>query len=284
MSWKLEGGVAVITGAGSGIGRALARRLALEKMSLALADVDVNGLQGTAEQVVSEKNKIAVSTHVVDVSNSRRMEEFASEVVQRHGRVTLLINNAGVALIGNFDEVSVADIEWLMGINFWGVVYGVKNFLPILKRQPRAHIVNISSIFGIVAPAGQSAYCASKFAVRGFSEVLLHELAGTQVGVSCVHPGGIRTNVVARARLGERVPTSILEMTLAYFDRVAVTTPEQAADRIVRGVRRNEPRIIIGDDAIRIDRLQRLLPVRYWQTLRKQIERVAPAGMLAPRT
>jgi len=284
VSWKLEGGVAVITGAGSGIGRALARRLALEKMSLALADVDVNGLQGTAEQVVSEKNKIAVSTHVVDVSNSRRMEEFASEVVQRHGRVTLLINNAGVALIGNFDEVSVADIEWLMGINFWGVVYGVKNFLPILKRQPRAHIVNISSIFGIVAPAGQSAYCASKFAVRGFSEVLLHELAGTQVGVSCVHPGGIRTNVVARARLGERVPTSILEMTLAYFDRVAVTTPEQAADRIVRGVRRNEPRIIIGDDAIRIDRLQRLLPVRYWQTLRKQIERVAPAGMLAPRT
>ena len=284
MSWKLDGGVAVITGAGSGIGRALARRLALEKMSLALADVDVNGLQGTAEQLVSEKNKIAVSTHVVDVSNARRMEEFASEVAQRHGRATLLINNAGVALIGNIDEVSVADIEWLMGINFWGVVYGVKNFLPILKRQPRAHIVNISSIFGIVAPAGQSAYCASKFAVRGFTEVLLHELAGTQVGVSCVHPGGIRTNVVAHARLGERVPTSIREMTLAYFDRVAVTTPEQAADRIVRGVRRNEPRIIIGDDAIRLDRLQRLLPVRYWQTLRKQIERVAPAGMLAPRT
>lgn len=284
MSWKLDGGVAVITGAGSGIGRALARRLAVEKMSLALADVDVNGLQGTAEQLVSEKNKIAVSTHVVDVSNARRMEEFASEVAQRHGRATLLINNAGVALIGNIDEVSVADIEWLMGINFWGVVYGVKNFLPILKRQPRAHIVNISSIFGIVAPAGQSAYCASKFAVRGFTEVLLHELAGTQVGVSCVHPGGIRTNVVAHARLGERVPTSIREMTLAYFDRVAVTTPEQAADRIVRGVRRNEPRIIIGDDAIRLDRLQRLLPVRYWQTLRKQIERVAPAGMLAPRT
>jgi len=284
VSWKLDGGVAVITGAGSGIGRALARRLAVEKMSLALADVDVNGLQGTAEQLVSEKNKIAVSTHVVDVSNARRMEEFASEVAQRHGRATLLINNAGVALIGNIDEVSVADIEWLMGINFWGVVYGVKNFLPILKRQPRAHIVNISSIFGIVAPAGQSAYCASKFAVRGFTEVLLHELAGTQVGVSCVHPGGIRTNVVAHARLGERVPTSIREMTLAYFDRVAVTTPEQAADRIVRGVRRNEPRIIIGDDAIRLDRLQRLLPVRYWQTLRKQIERVAPAGMLAPRT
>jgi short-subunit dehydrogenase len=283
VSWKLDGGVAVITGAGSGIGRALARRLALEKMSLALADVDVNGLEGTAEQVASDKYKIAVSTHVVDVSSARRMEEFASEVVQRHGRVTLLINNAGVALIGNFDEVSLADIEWLMGINFWGVVYGVKNFLPILKRQPRAHIVNISSIFGMVAPAGQSAYCASKFAVRGFTEVLLHELAGTPVGVSCVHPGGIRTNVVAHARLGERVPASIREMTLAYFDRVAITTPEQAADRIVRGVRRNEPRIIIGDDAIRLDRLHRLLPVRYWQTLRKTIERVAPAGMLAPR-
>ena len=275
MSWKLEGGVAVITGAGSGIGRALARRLALEKMSLALADVDVNGLQGTAEQLGNSN---------ISVSNPGRMEEFASEVVQRHGRVNLLINNAGVALIGYFEEISLADIEWLMGINFWGVVYGVKNFLPVLKRQSRAHIVNISSIFGIISPAGQSAYCASKFAVRGFTEVLMHELAGTSVGISCVHPGGIRTNVVARARLGESVHSSIRDMTLTYFDRVAITSPEDAADRIVRGVRKNEPRILIGDDAIRLDRLQRLLPVRYWQTFLKQVEKVAPAGMLARRT
>ena len=281
MSWKLEGGVAVVTGAGSGIGRALAHRLAREKMSLALADVDVGGLQGTAEQIAD--SKIVVSTHVVDVSDARRMEEFASEVVQRHGRVTLLINNAGVALIGNFEEVSLADIEWLMGINFWGVVYGVKNFLPVLKRQPRAHIVNVSSIFGMISPAGQAAYCASKFAVRGFTEVLLHEFEGTSVGVSCVHPGGIRTNVVARARVGAAAHPSIRDMTLAYFERVAITTPENAADRIVRGVRRNDPRILICDDAIRLDRLQRWMPVRYWKAFRKQLEKVAPAGMLAPR-
>jgi short-subunit dehydrogenase len=281
VSWKLEGGVAVVTGAGSGIGRALAHRLAREKMSLALADVDVGGLQGTAEQL-GEK-KIVVSTHVVDVSDARRMEEFASEVVQRHGRVTLLINNAGVALIGNFEEISLADIEWLMGINFWGVVYGVRNFLPVLRRQARGHIVNISSIFGMISPAGQSAYCASKFAVRGFTEVLMHELAGTPVGVSCVHPGGIRTQVVARARVGAGAHSSIREMVLSYFERVAVTSPEEAADRIVRGVRRNEPRILIGDDAIRLDRLQRLMPVRYWKTFLKQMEKVAPQGMMPPR-
>lgn len=271
----------MITGAGSGIGRALAHRLALEKMSLALADVDVNGLQGTAEQIADKKT--IVSTHVVDVSNMRRMEEFASEVVQRHGRVTLLINNAGVALIGNFEEVSLADIEWVMGINFWGVVYGVKNFLPILKRQSRAHIVNISSIFGMISPAGQAAYCASKFAVRGFTEVLQHELAGSSVGISCVHPGGIRTNVVSHARVGSSVHPSIRDMTLSYFERVATTTPDAAADRIVRGVRRNVPRILIGDDAIRLDRLQRLMPVRYWNTFLKQMEKVAPEGMLPPR-
>jgi short-subunit dehydrogenase len=233
------------------------------------------GLEETAQQLTefSSKNKLAVSTHVVDVSDARRVEQFATEVVQRHERVTLLINNAGVALYGQFEEITVADMEWLMGINFWGVVYGVRNFLPILRQQPRAHIVNISSIFGLISPAGQSAYCASKFAVRGLTEVLLHELAGTNVGVSCVHPGGIKTPIARSARVGAGVHPTVRDLNLARFDRRAITLPEEAANRIVRGVKRNEPRILIGSDAVRIDRLQRMMPIRYWNVLVKQAEK-----------
>ena len=275
MSWNLKGGVAVITGAASGIGRALALRLASEKMSLALADVNQAALEETARQVADHApdKKLAVSTHVVDVSNARHMEQFASDVVQQHERVTLLINNAGVALYGFFEEITIPDLEWLMGINFWGVVYGVRNFLPVLRRQPRAHIVNLSSIFGMIAPAGQSAYCASKFAVRGFTEVLRHELEGTNVGVSCVHPGGIRTPIAKNARVGAGVHPSIRDLNLARFERHAITSPEEAANRIVRGVRRNEPRILIGPDATRLDRLQRLFPIRYWNMMLKQYEK-----------
>lgn len=275
MSWNLKGGVAVVTGAASGIGRALAGRLAHEKMSLALADVEEHGLSETAREVeerFGQKN-ISISTHVVNVADAAGMEAFTSDVVERHGRVTLLINNAGVALHGNFEEISRADFEWLMGINFWGVVHGVGNFLPVLRRQPRAHIVNVSSIFGLISPAGQSAYCASKFAVRGFTEALLHELAGSNVGVSCVHPGGIRTSIARNARVGAGVHPTVRQFNLARFDRRAILPAEEAADRIVRGVKRNEPRILIGDDAIRIDRLQRLLPVSYWKVLLKQYEK-----------
>lgn len=274
MSWKLDGGVAVITGAASGIGRALAHRLAREKMSLALADLDEPGLLDTARQI--EANKISVTAHALDVGNPRAMEDFASDVVQRHQRVTLLINNAGVALHGNFEEISLADFEWLMQINFWGVVYGVRNFLPVLRRQPRAHIVNLSSLFGLISPPGQSAYCSAKFAVRGFTEVLQHELEGTPVGVSCVHPGGIRTPIFAHARVGAGVHPSIRDLNLSRFERLAITSPEVTADRIVRGVKRKEPRILIGPDAVRLDRLQRLLPVRYWKIVLKQIEKAAP--------
>ena len=275
MSWNLKGGVAVVTGAASGIGRALAHRLATEKMSLALADVDDAGLQKTAREVAERMGdkKSHVTTHLVDVSDAKRMEQFTSEVVQQHQSVTLLINNAGVALYGFFEEITMADFEWLMGINFWGVVHGVRNFLPVLRRQPRAHIVNVSSIYGIIAPSGQSAYSAAKFAVRGFTEVLRHELEGTSVGVSCVHPGGIRTPIAQNARIGAGVHPSIRELNLARFNLHAITSPEAAAERIVRGVKRNEPRILIGPDAIHIDRLQRLMPIRYWKILLKQGEK-----------
>jgi short-subunit dehydrogenase len=265
----LANGVAVVTGAGSGIGRALARQLAAVSSALALADIDEAGLQQTAASL-SERG-VQLTTHVVDVSDESAMQVFAQDVAARHGRVTLLINNAGVALHGTFEEISLDDLRWLMGINFWGVVYGVKYFLPLLKKEPRAHVVNISSLFGIVAPAGQSAYSASKFAVRGFTEALRHELEGTSVFVSCVHPGGIRTPIARRARLGANTPPGSRDEAVARFDRLTPTMPDAAAARILQGVESREPRILIGPDARKIDVLQRLRPGTYWKALARRM-------------
>lgn len=260
---KLEGGVAVITGAGSGIGRALAHRLKREKMSLALADVDSAGLTETVEQLGGQS--ASLSCHLVDVADRGRVERFAAEVLERHGRVTLLVNNAGVAMHGTFEQLTLEEFDWVMKINFYGVLYGVASFLPVLRKQERAHIVNLSSIYGIIAPAGQTAYCASKFAVRGFTEALMHELDGSSVSVSSVHPGGIRTPIAQRARVSGKSDKKMRDVTLAMFDAVAVTSPEQAADRIVDGVMANEPRILVGSDAVKLDRMQRLMPIRYWE-------------------
>ena len=266
----LRNGVAVVTGAGSGIGRGLARQLAVSGSALALADIDGAGLEQTAASLT--ERGVQLTTHIVDVSDESAMQSFAKDVTARHGRVTLLINNAGVALHGRFDEISLDDLRWLMAINFWGVVYGVKYFLPFLQKEPRAHIVNISSVFGIVAPAGQSAYAASKFAVRGFTEALRHELEGTSVFVSCVHPGGIRTPIARRARLGANTPPAVREEAVARFDRLTPTMPDQAAARILDGVERREPRILVGRDARQIDILQRLRPATYWETLARRIQ------------
>lgn len=262
--------VAVVTGAASGIGRALALRLAREGASLAIADVNRAGLDETARMVNGASGKI--TTHIVDVSDKERVAAFVDEVVAAHGRASLLVNNAGVGLIGTTEQVSIEDIEWLTGINFWGVVYGVKYFLPVLRRQPQAHIVNISSVFGIIGPAGQSAYAASKFAVRGFTEALRHELAGGNISVSVVHPGGIKTNIANDARPGARADKAAAEKERALFNTAARTSPEAAAERIVRGVLRDEARILIGADAWIIDRVQRWAPVKYWRVLGKMIE------------
>ena len=268
-----ENSVAVITGAASGIGRALTFHLARAGAALALADVDERGLHETAAG--ASEAGISVTTHMVDVSDAHRMEEFAREVVEQHGRATHLINNAGVALLGNVEEISIADIEWLMGINFWGVVYGCKFFLPILRRQPRAHIVNLSSVFGLFAPAGHSAYAASKFAVRGFTESLRHELEGTNVFVTAVHPGGISTRIAASARIGAATTSVEHSAETERFERLARTTAEVAAERIVNGMLRGRPRVLVGADAHLIELFQRLLPVRHWGIIKWQMERRA---------
>jgi short-subunit dehydrogenase len=266
----LSDGVAVVTGAGSGIGRALAQQLAAADSALALADIDGASLGQTAQSL--PKNSAAVTTHIVDVTKEENLRSLAAEVQARHGRGTLLINNAGTSLHGNFDEISLDDFRWLMDINFWGTVYGVKYFLPLLKREPRAHIVNLSSIFGIIAPAGQAAYAASKFAVRGFTEALRHELSESNVSVSCVHPGGIRTPIARHSRLGAAASPAKREQNIARFERLARTPPEKAAAVILRGIERRSPRILIGMDAYQIDFLQRLRPASYWQLLANKLQ------------
>ena len=260
--------VAVVTGAASGIGRALAIRLAKENIAgIAISDVNENGLNETAEMV--SKFGVNCSAHIIDVSNRDEMKAFAEEVAEKHGRVTHLINNAGVGLIGHVKEVSIEDIEWLMGINFWGTVYGVKFFLPILSEQESAHIVNVSSIFGIIAPPGNAAYCASKFAVRGFTESLRHELEGSNVSVSCVHPGGVKTNIGDASRVGERSTEAEKKKAAQFLAKASRTTAEEAAETIVKGIKSRDPRILIGADARTIDKIQRLFPRKYFAVMDK---------------
>jgi butyryl-CoA dehydrogenase len=251
----LTGKVAAITGAGSGIGRALALDLAGRGTSLALADIDERGLTETAARAAHAG--IEVTTRKIDVSDGDDMVRWADETAERHGRVDLAVNNAGVALISDVESSSIDDIAWLMSINYWGVVYGTKAFLPHLAASGDGHIVNVSSVFGLVSVPGQSAYNSAKFAVRGFTDCLRMELeiAGSPVSATTVHPGGIRTNIVRNARTRGAVAGAA---DAARFDKVARTTPERAAAVIIKAVLRDKPRVLIGADARAIDLLSRL--------------------------
>jgi NAD(P)-dependent dehydrogenase (short-subunit alcohol dehydrogenase family) len=260
--------VAVITGAGSGIGRALALHLAAKGASLALADINAAGLEETAARCAGATR---VTTHTVDVSSFDAVLGFAEAVKLEHGGASLVVNNAGVALGGTFEELEISDFQWLMGINYWGVVHGTYAFLPLLKLQPQAYLVNTSSVFGLVAPPGQTAYSSAKFAVRGFTESLRHELEGTSVRVACVHPGGIKTNIARGSRNGARVQRSQLELArdIAQFEKSFVTSAEMAAATVVRGMERDQTRILIGRDAHILDALARLFPATYWRVLKR---------------
>ena len=267
----ISGSAAAVTGAASGIGRALARELAARGCDLALADRDEAGLASVVAELAKCGRK--VTTHRVDVSDPAQIDGFAAAAIAAHPTLNILINNAGVALLGQFNEIDRAQFEWLMNINFWGVVHGTRVFLPQLSRRPAAHIVNISSIFGIIAPPGQTAYCASKFAVRGFSEALRHELklAVSPVKLSVVHPGGIATNIVRNMRTGVAVTDNARRAeVIEFFDKeFAKTTAQAAATTIIAGIEKNAPRILIGSDARMLDRLQRILPGTYFRILKR---------------
>ena len=261
---RLQGRVAAITGAGSGIGRALASVLAEHGCNLALSDVNEDGLSETARAL--EASGVRVSTRRVDVADREAVEAWASEVEREHGAAHMIFNNAGVAVMASLRRVDYDDFHWLMNINFWGVVHGTRAFLPILAQQDEAHIVNISSVFGIIAAPLNGTYNATKFAVRGYTEALRIELQldGLPIGVTCVHPGGIKTNI---ARASRRRPADLAggeQETIDQFEKtLARTTPDACARAIVRAVRRNAPRVLVGADAKLIDKIQRLLPTGY---------------------
>ncbi len=267
-----------ITGAAGGIGRALALELAARGADLALADRDEAGLKAVAAAIGTGRK---VSTHRVDVGEPAEIAAFAQAAIAGHPSLNILINNAGVALLGQFGEIDQSQMDWLMNINFWGVVHSTRAFLPHLASRPEAHIVNLSSIFGIIGPPGQTAYAASKFAVRGFSESLRHELqmAASPVRLSVVHPGGVATNIARNSRTGSGVSDNARRSeTIERFDRVAKTTPQAAAIRIIEGIEKNQPRILIGSDARMMDLLQRFRPATYWAVLAKRIEKMANKG------
>ncbi len=273
----IRGAAAAITGAASGIGRALALELAARGCDLALADRDEAGLQAVATEIGRASNQ-KVTVHRVDVGEPQEIADFATAATSAHPGLNILVNNAGVALLGQFNEIDQAQMDWLMNINFWGVVHATRAFLPHLARQREAHIVNLSSLFGIIAPPGQTAYAAAKFAVRGFSESLRHELqmAASPVRLSVVHPGGVATNIVRNSRAGTGVTDNARRaQTIERFDAVARTTPAAAALRIIVGIEKNQPRILIGNDARLMDLLQRFRPATYWAVLARRIERMA---------
>ncbi len=252
--------VAAVTGAASGIGRALATNLAAKGCHLALSDVNEQGLAETAS-LITHRN-VNVTTHIVDVADRERIHQYADDAVKEHGKVNIIINNAGVAVGDTIEDVSYEDFEWIVNINFWGVVHGTKAFLPYLKKEPDGHIVNISSINGIVPNPCNGPYCATKFAVKGFTETLRQELHGTPVGVTVVHPGGIKTDIVRNARFRKHVRPDMDKdkMVSVYDEKLFKTTADEAARTIISAIEKNKQRVLIGGDAKFMDLLTRLFP------------------------
>lgn len=271
--------LAAITGAGSGIGRALALELAGHGCHLALADINPQGLQATADAVRAARHSLPVSTTVLDTADRAAVQAWADATAAKHGRVNLLINNAGVALSAPLESVSPADFTWLMGINFWGVVWGTQAFLPHLRASGEGHVVNLSSLFGLMAMPLNGSYNAAKFAVRGYTEALRMELdlqqeetPGPRISALCVHPGGIKTNIVKSARFHkesmEALHISDEAKARTRFEAQFRTTPEDAAATILDAVERDARRVLIGGDARALDLLVRLLPSAYQPLLR----------------
>ncbi len=256
--------VAAITGAGSGMGRSLAVLLAKRGCHLALSDVNEAGLAETVRLVAD--SGVKVTSQKLDVANKEAVFAWADQVVADHGKVNLIFNNAGVALGSTVDGGSYEDFEWLMNINFWGVVHGTKAFLPYLKAAGEGHVINTSSLFGLIAVPSQSAYNASKFAVRGFTEALRQELELEKVNVSAtsVHPGGIKTNIAKAARMDKSVESiGMSTNSTEKFEKLFTTTADSAAAQMIRAVEKNQRRLLIGNDAKVLDLMARLLPSSY---------------------
>jgi NADP-dependent 3-hydroxy acid dehydrogenase YdfG len=271
----VEDKVAVITGAGSGIGRALATNLARRGALLALSDWDEVGLLETADLARSAGAR-EVLTEKLDVRDRDALHSYAASVRAELGRVNVVVNNAGVALHGDFEEVAYDDFAWVMDVDFWGVVHGTKEFLPHLIESGDGHVVNISSLFGLMGMPGQTAYNSAKFAVRGFTEALREEMlvAGHPVRVTCVHPGGIKTAIARNARTTASHDQA--EVARHFDTRLARMTPDRAAEIIFAGVLADRPRVLVGADARVLDALVRIVGPRYQDVVARFARRLAP--------
>jgi Short-chain dehydrogenases of various substrate specificities len=267
----LQGKVAVITGAGSGIGRTLAIRLHQEKVVLALADIDRKGLQETERLLQQKTTGASVEIYPLDVANREQVYEFAKNAADTFGRIDILINNAGVSSSGTVPELTYPTLEWTININLWGVIYCTKAFLPYLSQSAEAGIVNLSSVYGLLGIPGQAAYCASKFAVRGFSESLRQELNGSHICVTVVFPGGVKTNIAKNSRSDYRVSPDLYQKALRQFEESLQTTPDEAAKLIIDGIKNKSPRVLIGKDARKIDLLARWRPDSYDKVIARHI-------------
>jgi NAD(P)-dependent dehydrogenase (short-subunit alcohol dehydrogenase family) len=273
--------VAAITGAASGMGRTLALELARRGCHLALSDVNAAGVAETAE--MARKLGVKVTHQTLDVANRDAMFAWADQVATDHGRVNLIFNNAGVALTANLDLVKIEDFEWIVGINFWGVVHGTQAFLPHLKKSGDGHVINTSSLFGLMAVPSQGTYNATKFAVRGYTECLRMELevSGAPVSATCVHPGGIATNIAKLGRIDpgmEQASGGVsVEKQRKMADKlIQATTAESAALQILKAVENNERRVLVGNDAKFLDKLVRLLGSGYQAIVVNRVKKMRP--------
>lgn len=260
---RLKDRVAVVTGAGAGIGRAVSLSLARRGCHLSLCDINEAGLRELERQ--ASALGVRCSVQCLDVTDRSAVAELPGKVMAAHGGVHLLINNAGVALGGRFEEVSEADFDWLMDINFHAVVRMTRAFLPHLRRMEQGRIVNVSSLWGLMSPPGQAAYSASKFAVRGFSNALRHELDGSTVSVAVVHPGGVATSIARSARTPAGMSANEVALGKKQAEALLRMKPAQAGEIIVNGIERDLPRILVGSDARLFAWVERVMPVKYWR-------------------
>jgi len=263
---KVNGKVAFITGAGSGIGRAIANSLAKRGCHLALSDINRTNLEQTATEV--SQFSVKVSTIILDVTDKEAVKTLPQEVINYHGAIDIVVNNAGIASGGTFLMISEAHFDRVMDINFHAVVRITREFLPYLLKREEARIVNISSLFGLISPAEQTAYSASKFALRGFSNALRHELEATNVGISVVHPGGVATNIADSALQPENVTKDEIVKKLTDTKKLLRMPPAKAGEIIVKGIEKNKSRILVGMDSKVMSIMERLMPLGYWKIIK----------------
>ena len=282
--YRFAEGTAVLTGAASGIGEQLAYGLAVRGSDLVLIDRDAAGLEAVAATIRGRHPGLSVSTLVVDLADRVALDAAAEQILAEHPRIRLLVNNAGVALGGDFARLTLDEFDWVMDINFHAPVRLTHHLLPALTATPGGHLVNVSSLFGLIAPPGQSAYSASKYAIRGFSEVLRSELEQTGTGVTTVHPGGINTRIAANARVGVNIPAEEAERGKKDFARVLTIPPEKAAEQVIDGIEQRRARVLIGLSARFPDALARLFPVRNMKVFTRvlgaagKVQQRLPAG------